>query len=88
MLGIHRYPENQTYLIFKTDSYESAAAGMLSWENNLEEDMGKFLRSPNDFAYASSTDAIINRRVFKDVVIKNPKEPYTISLLESVKALS
>lgn len=71
MLGIHRFPENQSFLIFKTDSYESAASGMFVWENNLEEDVGKFLRTPIDFAYASTTNSLTNRRVFKDAVIKN-----------------
>lgn len=71
MLGLYRFPENQSFLIFKTDAYETAASGMFAFEYNLEEDIGKFLRTPLDFAYASTTDALTNRRVFKDAVIKN-----------------
>ncbi len=71
MLGIHRFPENQTFLILETDSYDRARASMLEWESNLEEDVGKLLRSSTDFAYKNSSEATTNRRVFKDETIKN-----------------
>lgn len=71
MVGIHRFPLNQTFLIFETDAYEPAASGVLSWERNLEEEVGKFLRSPDDFAYPSGAEAALNRRAFKDKVYKN-----------------
>jgi len=71
MLGLHLFSENQSFLIFKTDAYESAVSGMYAFEFNLEEDLGKLLRTPSDFAYATTTDALTNRRTFKDVYIKN-----------------
>ncbi len=71
MLGLHRFTENQSFIILKTDSYDTARASMLDWEKNLEEDIGKVLRSSGDFEYATSSDSVTNRRVFKDETIKN-----------------
>jgi hypothetical protein len=71
MAGFHRLGENYAFLIFKTDTYDTARAYMIEWESNLEDEIGLFLRSPKDFEYATSSDAIINRRKFKDKVYKN-----------------
>ncbi|MEK7567638.1 MAG: hypothetical protein AAB513_01825 [Patescibacteria group bacterium] len=71
MLGVHKFSENQSFIILKTDSYDTARAGMLDWEKNLEEDVGKLIRSSGDFTYATSSDATTNRRTFKDETIKN-----------------
>lgn len=71
MSGFHRFGEIESFLIFKTDTYDVARAGMLEWERTLEDEVGTFLRSPSDFKYATATDATINRRVFTDKVYKN-----------------
>lgn len=71
MLGIHRFPESQSFLIFQTDSYDRARASMLEWESFLEEDVGKLLRSSTDLAYENTSEEATNRRLFKDETIKN-----------------
>lgn len=39
MLGVHAFDGNQPFLIFKTDSYAQAFAGMLSWEETMQQDL-------------------------------------------------
>lgn len=71
MAGFHRFGEIESFLIFRTDTYDVARSAMLEWENTLEDEVGTFLRSPSDFQYAIATDATINRRKFEDKVYKN-----------------
>jgi hypothetical protein len=39
LLGLHSFGGNQPFLILKTDSYEQAYAGMLSWEDSMQNDL-------------------------------------------------
>jgi hypothetical protein len=72
MLGIHRFPENQAFLILKTDTYETARDALLEWEStSLEEDVGKLLRSPSDFDFNNASSTVVTLQPFKDMVLKN-----------------
>lgn len=47
LLGLHSFDENQAFMILKADSYETAYAGMLSWEDTMYADlMPLFGRTP------------------------------------------
>jgi hypothetical protein len=70
MLGVHIFDGNQPFLIFKTDYFEQAFAGMLAWEPTLAEDVGTLLRSKNDFLNGSTTEVSFLSQ-FSDEVIKN-----------------
>lgn len=39
MLGVHAFNNNQAFLILKTDYYDTAFAGMLSWERSMHKDL-------------------------------------------------
>lgn len=71
MAGFHRFGEVESFLIFNTDTYDVARAGMLEWEKTMEEEVGKFMRTPSDFDYPSDVNSTINPRVFVDKVYKN-----------------
>lgn len=47
LLGVHSFDENQAFLIFHTDAYETAYAAMLQWEPTLSSDLTPlFARTP------------------------------------------
>jgi|GEM_PF-2809421 len=75
LLGIHRFPENQNFLVLTTDTYDTAYAALSQWERTLEDDIGKLLRSPKDFqekgSDSTSTPRSFFQKTFKDIVIKN-----------------
>ncbi len=69
-----------TFFIFKVNSYDSAFAGMLQWENSLDVDLGGILISKKvlvpsqgttSTSTASSTPATAKRRMFVDKVMQN-----------------
>ncbi len=62
MYGIFSTVENAPFLIFKTDNYSSAYAGMLEWERTLGLDLATMLHR-EDFDYSRST--------FVDVIYYN-----------------
>jgi len=39
LLGVHIFQDNQAFLIFHTDTYAQAYAGMLSWERTMHPDL-------------------------------------------------
>jgi len=70
-IGFHDANGWQSYLILKTNSYETAFGGMLSWESTLKQDLAVFLTAS---ATTSSAGIEGNNRAegnFKDLVIKN-----------------
>jgi hypothetical protein len=72
ILGIHRFPANQSFLIFKTDTYETARDALREWEvTTLESDVAKLLRSPSDFDLTSASSSNLVRQPFSDRVLKN-----------------
>lgn len=70
MFGIHVFDGNQPFLILKTGFFENAFAGMLEWENYMNEDLAP-LFGPK---IVSSGIRLIEEEspiTFKDIVIKN-----------------
>ena len=49
IVGVHSFDGNQPFIIFKTNAYEQTYAGMLSWEQNIQNDLSPlFLRTPRE----------------------------------------
>lgn len=71
LFGVHIFDNNQAFLIFKTNSYENAFAGMLSWEDMVGRTVGSVLRSPADFIRPGTTTAIFDKQPFSDVIFRN-----------------
>lgn len=75
MLGIHSWNGNQPFIILKTDSYENAFAGMLSWEKNMAGDLGAlFSRNiPSSIEDATTTteQILVYKKEFEDILVKN-----------------
>lgn len=50
MLGIHEFDGNEPFLVFKTNSFDNAYAGMLGWERTINADLtplfGPILANP------------------------------------------
>ncbi|MES2203517.1 MAG: hypothetical protein V4474_04320 [Patescibacteria group bacterium] len=75
LLGVHSFDENQAFLILSTDSYETAYAGMITWEPGMLADLSPlFTRTPpvhvNGTATTSPTPAVIES-IFNDRVVEN-----------------
>lgn len=48
LLGLHSFSGNLPFLIFKTDNYGQAFAGMLAWETSMQTDLSPlFSRTPS-----------------------------------------
>ncbi len=62
--GLHATNGTQPFVIFKTNSYETAFAGMLAWEENMREDLAIIV------TLAPALPAF-NAPKFEDVVVKN-----------------
>jgi len=75
VLGLHGFQGGQPFLLFGVSSYDFAFAGMLKWEETLIQSIGPlFGVNERDILLrvGSTTDeALQNRIVFKDVVIRN-----------------
>jgi len=75
MLGVHSWNGNQPFIILKTDSYENAFAGMLSWEKNMAGDLNMlFPRNnlPSIQDGTTTTEQILSyKKDFEDVLVKN-----------------
>lgn len=75
MLGIRSSDGNQPFIILKTDSYENAFAGMLSWEKNMADDLSALFpgNSMSSMQEASATtEQILGRnKNFEDILVKN-----------------
>ena len=67
MFGLHNYSGNQTFLILKVGSYDTAFPGMLNWESNLWQDFKELfnLQGPN------STDTTSQAKRFQDATFNN-----------------
>ena len=72
VFGLHALNQNQPFLIFKTNYYQNAYAGMLSWETTLQDDLGPLFITPEPVVEASSTDQALRlSENFEDIVVKN-----------------
>lgn len=63
-IGIFAYNGSGLFLAFKTNSYTTAFAGMLDWENSIFDEFYKI------FAFNAEGSKLFSAR-FKDMVIKN-----------------
>lgn len=83
MLGVHAFNFNQPFLVFTIQSFDNAFAGMLRWEESMEEDLSFLIvsrASPSSelststatttFA-VSARDILEARSAFVDDVIEN-----------------
>lgn len=74
-LGIHSFNGNNPFIILKTNFYQNAFAGMLSWEETMPDDLSGWFYSPTKFSVASSasSDQMLfgSKYQFIDSVIKN-----------------
>lgn len=72
LFGLHALNTTEPFLILKTGYYQSAFAGMLGWEKDLEDDLGGIFIRPETLPAASTSDELLNRtQTFQDIVVKN-----------------
>ncbi len=77
LLGVHSFGGNQPFLIFKTDTYSQAFAGMLAWETSMQDDLAPFFTrtpSPRIPEQGTTTPAVSPQLLgtpFVDRVIEN-----------------
>lgn len=72
VLGVHNFGVNRTFLILKTSFFENAFAGMLRWENKIEEDLTFLMqeqRVESDTLPVTTTEFSVYE--FKDIVVRN-----------------
>lgn len=73
VLGV--YGSGQTFLLLSVVSYDHAFSGMLSWEQNLVEDMGPLFgvsaREVLDEVGSTTTEALQSIITIKDAIIRN-----------------
>lgn len=75
LIGLHGFRENQPFLVFKVRNYQTAFAGMLSWEPTLRENLeGIFFQPPRRTAPPATTTSGTLRAAqpaFVDAVLRN-----------------
>ncbi len=76
IIGLHSFDENQPFLLMQVDSYETAYAGMLAWEDTMRSDLAPFFNrnpsptTPGQAPVASSTPQFLQTG-FVDKVVEN-----------------
>jgi len=65
--GIHSFNQDNPVLILKTEDYQTAYAGMLSWEKAMYADIGGLFFVPS----TTITNATATAPIFQDRVIEN-----------------
>lgn len=75
MIGVYSWNGNQPFIILKTDSYENAFAGMLSWEKNIAGDLSALfprnIPPPMEETTATTEQILSYKKDFEDVLVKN-----------------
>jgi hypothetical protein len=71
-LGLHSFDENQPFLLLQVDSYETAYAGMLTWENTLQSDLFPFF---NRIAVPRATPPVIIEPIATSTSSTTPEAP-------------
>lgn len=67
--GLHFIPSGQPFIIFKTNSYENAFAGMLSWEPSMFNDLSSpFGLNPSLIPQSAFQDKIIQNKNVRELV--------------------
>jgi|TARA_Y100000310_G_scaffold344730_1_gene459111 hypothetical protein len=67
MIGTHVFDGNQPFVILKTRFYENAFAGMLAWEDILQEDLEPLFGNASRFTISTATRSF----GFVDRVVRN-----------------
>ena len=71
-LGVHVFDGNQPVLIFKTDSYGEAFAGMLAWEKTIERDLSPLFDTQKSLSTSTTAASFLGGQTpFKDIVVRN-----------------
>lgn len=74
MLGVHSFDGNHPFVIFQTNFYENAFAGMLEWERYMKDDLSPLFGpaenkiSVNNISTSTTKTEML---VFSDNIIKN-----------------
>ena len=76
LLGTHSFNSPQPFLILKTDSYEQAFAGMLTWEGTMRQDLlPLFAYAPpahiNGDMSTTSVQTSLSQNGFSDAIVEN-----------------
>lgn len=74
MLGVHSFDGNQPFMIFQTNFYENAFAGMLEWERYMKDDLAPlFGPAENTIPTNNISTSTVKTEmlVFNDTIIKN-----------------
>ena len=75
IIGVHGFRGGQPFLLFSVSSYDFAFAGMLSWEQEMLNDIGPLfgisLREIVGKASSTTAEALGNTIAVKDVIIRN-----------------
>lgn len=68
MLGIFSFDSTEPFIILKTEDYASSYAGMLKWEKDMINDLGKLFGIPAGTSSVFEDEAIRNKdlRIVKD----------------------
>jgi hypothetical protein len=84
LLGAHTFDTHQPFIILKTDSYEEAFAGMLTWEDTMHSDLsplfdytpsaqinGQTSTSTTPTQDSTDTQNTLNQSGFTDAIVEN-----------------
>jgi nitrate/nitrite-specific signal transduction histidine kinase len=64
--------KNEVFLILKTNYYQGAFSGMLSWEKDIKNNLGGIFFAPEAEVVATTSENLIKKyKDFEDVVYKN-----------------
>jgi hypothetical protein len=76
IMGAHVFDGNQAFIVFRTDAYQQAVAGMLEWEYAMRAELSPFFnRDPRPRLPGEATNSTTTPRVipssFVDRVVRN-----------------
>jgi hypothetical protein len=61
MIGVYSFDSNEPFIILTTNDYAQSYAGMLKWEENIDEDLGEIFSIPKNTG--SSTKSFIDKAI-------------------------
>lgn len=76
IMGAHVFDGNQAFIVFRTDAYQQAVAGMLDWEYAMRAELSPFFdRNPRPRTPGEATNSTTTPRVipssFVDAIVRN-----------------
>lgn len=80
VFGVHAFDGNQPFLVFTTNSYDLAFAGMLEWEETLAADLSPLFGSSNAGEGASFLDVVYKNKDLR-VLAKEAKNKVQYSFV-------